>query len=184
MSMHTRTLRRTLRRRLRGGPNATVKRTPGWRWDEAAWCLIAVGWFGTTGRPRDIAVAAGLILYWVFGPAIGVFVGGNLLILALEILPTAPLPLLATELILFAPIALELNAATTDRTVVATNGAAALLIVGAAVGGTWLEWSMPRLTAVVTGGYILSMVGMHVAPRLSPPRIDSQVDEPGGDRSE
>lgn len=183
MSTSTTTLRQKLRDQLWSGPNAAVKQTPGWRRTEAVWGLVVLAWFGTTGRPRDIAVAVGLIIYWVFGPAAGVFLGGNLLILALGVLPTALLPLLATELILFIPVVLEVNAATTNRPVVATHNVVALLIVGTTVVGAWGGWSVGYLIAIITGGYVLGVVGLQVMPELYGPQRDRQADEPTGDDS-
>lgn len=184
MSTESTPIERTMLQRLKAGPNAAVKRAPGWQWTEVVWCLGVLGWFGTTGRASELAVATGLIVYWVFGPAIGIFIGGNLLVLALEILPTAVLPLVVTELLLFTPVLLEAATATANRTAVGVNGVAALLIVITAVGGGWLGWSVPTLIAAVTGGYVLCVVGMQVTPGLYAPRTSDHADRLSEDRSE
>jgi uncharacterized membrane protein len=142
-----------------------------------------IGWFGTTGRVSDVAVAVSLVVYWIFGPAIGVFVGGNLLILALGILPISLVPLLVTELLLFAPVILEAHAATTDRSVAVVHSAAGLLVIIAAVVGSIREWALLYLAASLVGGYALSVVGMQVTSGLYTRREEEQINDPSGDNS-
>jgi len=148
-----------VRRRLREGPNAGLKRDPGWRWPELGWCLLVLAWFGTTGRPMDLLVAAGLIITWIFGPAVGVFIAGHLAILALGLLPALGWALLATEFILIVPLLVELRTVVDTPPLWGVYSGTTTAFVGVATAGLWFEWPLVRTAGVLGGLYVLWILG-------------------------
>ena len=139
--------------RLKRGPTATLTEATRWQWYEAVWAVSIFAWFGTTGRISEILVAASLVAVWILGPAIGVVVVGHLAVTALEVLPRIVWQLAVTELILVAPVVIELWLVTDDRRVSVQSTLIVLVFTGVATAAIQSAFSLLQVSGALAVGY-------------------------------
>ena len=148
--------------RLRSGPTASLTHATRWRWFEAAWAVLLVALFGTTGRLVDLLVAIGLVGAWVILPAIGVVLAGYLAVIALGILPPAGWALIATVLVLTYPLIVEIVLHAPNRTVTGQSTGIILGFTAITTGGLWIALPVAQLNGVIGGLYIVGIAWLSV----------------------
>ena len=160
---------------FRDGPASSSKSTPGWRWYEVGWCVMVISWSLIRGQPLALLLAGGLILYWLIGPGIGVFVGGNLAFFGMDILPEPIMPLLLTEFVFVIPLFLELQTAASDPRIglIASGLALIPLLLASAV--LW-DLSMVRGAAILAGGYLIALgaLSLDILHYVDTPELQNQ----------
>lgn len=179
VSEHSQSPSTSVWKRLRVGPTASLTHAPRWQWYEAVWALLLIALFGTTGRIVEIAVAVGLVGVWLFGPAISAVIAGHLAVIGLGILPSAGWALVATELLLIAPVLIEcaLLAPTRRSSAQATGLVLGFTAIGTAV--IWLTTPLLQAVGLVGVAYVVGVGGVYIQSRSRD--SDANADQ---DRSE
>ena len=149
-------------KRVRAGPTASLTHATRWQWYEAAWAILLVALFGTTGRLVEVGVAVVLVGVWLFAPAISVVLLGHLTVIALGILPPSGWALLATEFALIAPLLIELVLLAPTRRTGSQTTAVVLGFTAIVTAGFWLAAPPVRVAGVVGATYVAGVGLLYV----------------------
>lgn len=155
---HTQPLQ-AIQTRIRSGPTSTITQATSWQWYELTWAILVVALFGTAGRVIDFVVAGGLIATWLAGPAIVESITGHLAVIGLEVFPEVAWAVVAMELLLIAPLIIELGLLAPSRRTAIQTQIGILILPGVTAAGVWISMPMGQLSAILG---ILFSVGVVV----------------------
>ncbi len=145
---HTQPLQ-AIQTRTRSGPTSTITQATTWQWYELTWAILVVALFGTAGRVIDFIVAGGLIITWLAGPAIVVSITGHLAVIGLEIFPEVAWAVVAMELLLIAPLIIELGLLAPSRRTAIQTQIGILMFSGVTAAGVWISIPVRQLSAIL-----------------------------------
>lgn len=163
-----------IRTRARSGPTSTITQTTSWQWYELAWAVLVVGLFATAGRIIDVIVATGLVVTWIAGPAVVVSVVGHLAVIGLEIFPEVAWAVIAMELLLVAPMILELSLLASSREMAIHIATGLLVFTAITATGVWVSVPVGQLSVLLVAVFCVSIGGMYVQYEYS--SVDAGAD--------
>jgi len=148
--------------RVRSGPTSTITQATSWQWYELIWALLVVALFATAGRVIDVIVAIGLVVAWLAGPAIVVSVAGHLAVIGLGIFPEVAWAIVAMEVLLIAPIIIELSLFAPSqqialRTAIGIVGFSAITTIG-----VWISIPMEQLGILLGVFFIIGIFVLYI----------------------
>ncbi|WP_253739189.1 hypothetical protein [Halohasta salina] len=97
----------------------------------------------------DFIVAGGLIITWLAGPAIVVSITGHLAVIGLEIFPEVAWAVVAMELLLIAPLIIELGLLAPSRRTAIQTQIGILMFSGVTAAGVWISIPVRQLSAIL-----------------------------------
>lgn len=148
--------------RARSGPTSTLNQAASWQWYELAWAVLVVALFGTTGRIIDFIAAGGLVVVWLAAPAIVVSIVGHLIVIGLEIFPEVAWAVVAMELLLIAPIIIELGLLAPSRKVAMQTAIGILILSGSTAVGVWRSMPVGQLGAILAIVFSIGVVVLNI----------------------
>ena len=156
-----------IRTRAQSGPTSTITQATSWQWYELTWAILIVALFGTAGRLIDLIVAGGLVAAWLAGPAIVVSVVGHLAVIGLEIFPEVAWAVVAMELLLIAPIIIELSLVASSQRMAIQTAMGILVFSGITATGVWISVPIGQLGALLAILFTIGIVGLYVQFELT-----------------
>lgn len=156
-----------IRTHTRSGPTSTITQATSWQWYELTWAILVVALFGTAGRLIDLIVAGGLVAAWLAGPAIVVSVVGHLAVIGLEIFPEVAWAVVAMELLLIAPIIIELSLLASSQRMAIQTTIGILVFSGITATGVWISVPIGQLGALLAILFTIGIVGLYVQFELT-----------------
>ena len=151
----------------RSGPTSTITQTTSWQWYELAWAILVIALFGTAGRLIDLIVAGGLVAAWLVGPAIVVSVVGHLVVIGLEIFPEVAWAVVAMELLLIAPIIIELSLLAPSQKMAIQTAMGIFVFSGITATGVWISVPIGQLGSLLAILFTIGIVGLYVQFELT-----------------